>query len=58
MVTTEDVLSVANDLKISLTEDLIEQIISIYGEEVYAHPSSNWRFVVENIIYSILGENE
>ena len=55
VIDREDVLSVATALKMTVTEEQIEEVIAIYPVEADLDPTGTWDLIVENILYSIVG---
>ena len=53
MISKEDVLSVANSLKVSLTEKQINDVIEMYPTAEEVDPTGTWDLLVENCIYLI-----
>ncbi|GIV43912.1 MAG: hypothetical protein KatS3mg035_1035 [Bacteroidia bacterium] len=54
MITTEDVKSVAYQIKVILSEKQIKDVIALYPEEQEQDPTATWNLVVEKIIYDII----
>lgn len=52
-ITKEDVLKVANSLKIQLTEKEIDQILREYDAHAQGDPMATWDIIVEDMIYHI-----
>jgi hypothetical protein len=50
----EDVISVATALKMTVSEEQIEEVIAIYPIEADLDPTATWDLVIENILYSIV----
>ncbi len=50
----QDVLNVAEDLFITLTEDQVNQVLNMYSHEEECDPTSSWVEIVENCIYQIV----
>ena len=50
-ITEQDVREVANSLTIGITDDQIKQVIDNYSPE--DDPTSNWREVIESLIYNL-----
>lgn len=53
-VDREDVISVAEQLHINLTEEQVNKIILMYPHEEECDPSATWDLIVENCIYQIV----
>lgn len=53
MITSDDVRGVAEFLKKELTQNQVDEVISLYPEEQEQDPSAEWYLVVEKIIYDI-----
>jgi hypothetical protein len=51
----EDVISVATALKMTVSEEQIEEVITIYPTEADLDPTATWDLIIENILYSIVG---
>lgn len=54
MIEKEDVFQVANSIGQNLTEEQIQEVISLYESEEDEDPSATWDLIVEKIIYDIL----
>lgn len=54
MIEKEDVLQVANSIGKILTEEQIQEVISLYSSEEDEDPSATWDLIVEKIIYDII----
>jgi len=52
-ITKEDVYTIANKLKLTITDDQIRMVLELYEGEAEQDPSANWSQVVENLIYSL-----
>lgn len=50
----EDVLNVAEDLKIILTEEQVSKVMHLYPHEEECDPTATWNLIVENCIYQII----
>ena len=50
----EDILYVAEELKIFLTEDQVNQVLNMYSHEEECDPSATWNLIVENCIYQVV----
>lgn len=55
-VEPEDVMRVADDLNISLTEQQVNKVLHIYAYEEECDPSATWELIVENCIYNVLND--
>ena len=55
-VEPEDVMRVADDLNISLTEQQVSKVLHIYAHEEECDPSATWELIVENCIYNVLND--
>lgn len=55
-VEPEDVMRVADDLNISLTEQQVNKVLHIYAHEEECDPSATWELIVENCIYNVLND--
>lgn len=53
IVSKEDVLVVAKDLKIKLSEKQIEDILNEYPEAQENDPTATWDLIIEDLIYQI-----
>lgn len=56
-VDNEDVLSVASELNISLTDEQVNKIVLMYPHEEECDPTSTWNLIVENCIYQVINED-
>lgn len=56
LIQKEDVLQIANDLKIKVNEKIILWVIMNYGDYQNDDPTSNWNSVVESMLYDIPDE--
>ena len=53
MIEREDVLSVAESLNITLTEEQITEVLDSFLAECKADPTGEWYLIVEHIIDNI-----
>ena len=56
-VDNEDVLSVASELNISLTDEQVNKIVLMYPHEEECDPTGTWNLIVENCIYQVINED-
>jgi len=54
MIDKEDVLQVAKSIGQDLSEEQIQEVISLYESEEEQDPSATWDLIVEKIIYDII----
>jgi hypothetical protein len=54
-ITAEDVLKVANNLTIGITDTQVQQVLEQYDDEEANDPTATWELIVENIIYNLKG---
>ena len=54
MIDKEDVLQIAKTINKDLTEEQIQEVISLYDSEEEQDPSATWDLIVEKIIYDII----
>lgn len=54
MIVKEDVLRVAKTIGKELSEEQINEVLSLYESEEDDDPSATWDLVVEKIIYDII----
>jgi uncharacterized protein YpuA (DUF1002 family) len=52
----EDVISVADNLGVKLTDKQIDKVIAMYNHEEECDPNSNWIEIVKNCINFILND--
>ena len=57
-ISRTDVLVVANSIKKQLTEQQINQILSMYNHEEEADPTATWNLIVENCIYQVIDDKK
>jgi hypothetical protein len=50
----DDILYVAEELKIFLTEEQVSQVMHLYPHEEECDPTSTWELIVENCIYQVV----
>jgi hypothetical protein len=50
----DDILYVAEELKIFLTEEQVSQVMHLYPHEEECDPTGTWELIVENCIYQII----
>lgn len=50
----EDVLYIAEGLKINLTEEQVSQVMHLYPHEEECDPTGTWELIVENCIYQVV----
>lgn len=50
----QDVLNVANDLWIILSDEQVNQVLHMYAHEEECDPTSTWELIVENCIYQVV----
>lgn len=55
-IEVEDVLQVAEDLNISLTDEQVSKVLHSYAHEEECDPSATWELIVENCIYQVINE--
>ena len=53
MITIADIKQVENDLKIQLTEQERNEVLSQYQSTKGSYQDDNWTLIVEDIIYNI-----
>ena len=56
-VDNEDVLSVASELNINLTDEQVNKIVLMYPHEEECDPTGTWNLIVENCIYQVINGN-
>ena len=56
-ISIEDIKSISNILKMTLTKVEIDKILSIYDGEEENDPTATWDLIVEHCIYSVKGTN-
>lgn len=54
VIQKEDVLSVAYDLKQTLTDDQVEWIIKEFDNTATQYPTDNWSYIVEIMIDEVI----
>lgn len=52
-LTKEDILSVAYDLKMDISDERVDEILESYDDYRTQYPEDNWRIIVEIILYDI-----
>lgn len=52
-IAKEDVINVANSLKIEVSDSTIDLILEEYDSWENADPTSNWTEIVESMLYSL-----
>jgi hypothetical protein len=52
----EDVISVADNIGVKLTDKQIDKVITMYNHEEECDPNSNWIEIVKNCINFILND--
>ena len=57
-ISRTDVLVVANSIKKQLTEQQVNQILSMYNYEEEADPTATWNLIVENCIYQVIDDKK
>ena len=55
MITKEDVLRVAYDLKQTLTDEQVDWILKEYPNYQPQYPQDNWSYIVEIMIDDVTG---
>lgn len=50
----DDILYVAEELKIFLTEEQVSQVMHLYPHEEECDPTGTWELIVENCIYQVV----
>ena len=53
-MTTKDVMGVANELKVNLTEDQVTKVLEMYDGEAQNYPTATWDLIVEDCIHQVL----
>ena len=53
-ITNVDVINVANDLGMDITDDHISEVLRRFDSEANNDPTATWDLIVENILYSII----
>lgn len=53
MISKEDILRVANDLKMAISEDQIQWIIESYKDYSKQYPMDNWSEIIETMLYNL-----
>lgn len=56
-VDNEDVLSVASELNISLTDEQVNKIVLMYPHEEECDATGTWNLIVEHCIYQVINED-
>lgn len=56
-IVAQDVLQVAKDLRIELTDVEVQQVLEQYDDEVNNDKTATWDLIIENIIYNIVINN-
>lgn len=56
-VDNEDVLSVASELNISLTDEQVNKIVLMYPHEEECDPTGTWNLIVEHCIHQVINED-
>ena len=54
LITKEDVISVSNDINISLNEEQINQVLEMYESEENNDPTGTWNLIIENCIINLV----
>ncbi len=54
LITKEDVISVSNDIGISLNEEQINQVLEMYESEENNDPTGTWNLIIENCIINLV----
>ena len=52
-ITRADVKKIANDLKISITDEKITSIWKDYDEVIGDYPDENWSFIIEDLLWNL-----
>lgn len=52
-VEREDVISVAESLNLTLTEEQISKVLHMYSHEEECDPNANWTLIVEHCINQV-----
>ena len=53
-ITKDDVISVANNISVSLNEEQINQVMEMYDSEERNDTTGTWDLIIENCIYQII----
>lgn len=56
-VDNEDVLSVASELNINLTDEQVNKIVLMYPHEEECDPTGTWNLIVEHCIHQVINED-
>jgi len=51
-----DVIAVAAELSITLTEEQMNKVLHMYPHEEESDPSATWNLIVENCIYNVIND--
>ena len=51
-----DVIAVAAELSITLTEEQMNKVLHMYLHEEECDPSATWNLIVENCIYNVIND--
>lgn len=52
MIQKEDILRVAKDLNIEVSDERVEEILKEYPENLNDNPNENWTYIVEDMLYN------
>lgn len=55
-ISKEDVIQVADDLNIELSDEQIQSILNEYDDYSKMYPNENWSYIVELMIDGLPGE--
>jgi hypothetical protein len=53
-LTKEDILSVAYDLKMDVSDERVDEILESYDDYRAGEPEEHWRIIVEIMLYDII----
>ena len=53
-LTKEDILSVAYDLKMDISDERVDEILESYEDYRAGEPDEHWRIIVEIMLYDII----
>ena len=53
-ICSDDVKNVASSIKKTLTDEQINEVLSMYDFEQSQDPTATWNLVVENCIYQVI----
>ena len=56
-LTKEDIQQVANDLKIAVSDDIIDMALEAYDDYREQYPQDNWSEIVETMLYDYIQNN-